>query len=176
MKKRHIVCLTFDFDAISGFIARGQTSPSWISRGEYGPRVGMPRLVALLKRYNIKSTWFVPGHTAETFPDAALEIHRAGHEIGNHGWTHQSPLGMSRDQERDELLRANETPKRLTGKYPRGYRSPVWDASENTIDLLLENGFRYASNGMANDYSPYRARVGDVITMYEPPNLAGRRR
>jgi peptidoglycan/xylan/chitin deacetylase (PgdA/CDA1 family) len=83
---------------------------------------------------------------------------------------------MSRDQERDELLRANETPKRLTGKYPRGYRSPVWDASENTIDLLLENGFRYASNGMANDYSPYRARVGDVITMYEPPNLAGRRR
>jgi peptidoglycan/xylan/chitin deacetylase (PgdA/CDA1 family) len=165
--KKHIVCLSFDFDALSIWISRGMTTPLPISRGEFGV-IAAGRILALLNRFGIKATWFVPGHTAETFPDATLAIHHAGHEIGNHGWTHQSPLEMSRDQEREELLRANDTLKRLTGNLPLGYRSPVWDASENTIDLLLDNGFRYASNGMANDYSPYRARVGDVITMYEP--------
>src|SRR3970040_2991757 len=71
MSKRHIVCLTFDFDAISGFIARGQTSPSWISRGEFGPRAGAPRLLALLKKYGIKRARFMPRPTIETYPKTA---------------------------------------------------------------------------------------------------------
>src|SRR5688572_32910280 len=111
--KRHIVCLTFDFDAISGFIARGQTSPSWISRGEYGPRVGMPRLIALLKKYRIKSTWFIPGHTIETYPRECETVMRAGHEIAHHGWTHRPPASLTREQEEAELARANECIKKL---------------------------------------------------------------
>ena len=85
MKKRHIVCLTFDFDAISGFISRGQTSPSWISRGEFGPRVGMPRLIGLLEQYRIKSTWFVPGHTIESFPKECDLVARRNHGLAHHG-------------------------------------------------------------------------------------------
>jgi peptidoglycan-N-acetylglucosamine deacetylase len=173
--KKHIVCLTFDFDALSIWISRGMTTPMPISRGEFGV-VGAARILALLEKYGIHATWFVPGHTAETYPEASLTIHRAGHEIGNHGWTHRSPLQMSREEELAELLRANETLKRLTGKYPVGYRSPVWDASPHTIDLLLANGFRYASNGMANDYLPYRARKGDVITTHEPAVFGPRTR
>ena len=69
--RRHIVCLTFDFDAVSGWISRGMTTPSPMSRGEFG-LVGSRRVLALLKKYRIRSTWFIPGHTIESFPDRAF--------------------------------------------------------------------------------------------------------
>jgi peptidoglycan/xylan/chitin deacetylase (PgdA/CDA1 family) len=168
MKKHHIVCLTFDFDAISGFIARGQTSPSWISRGEFGPRVGMPRLLALLKRYKIRSTWFVPGHTIETFPKQCEQVAAAGHEIAHHGWTHRSPASLSREEEEAELTRGNEAIRRLTGRKARGYRSPSWDLSPHSVELFLKHGFLYDSSLMGDDYTPYYARTGDVIELEKP--------
>lgn len=168
MAKRHIVCLTFDFDGISGFIARGQTSASWISRGEFGPRVGAPRLIALLGKYGIRSTWFVPGHTIETFPDACEMVLAAGHEIAHHGWTHRSPADLSPDVEEAELVRGNEAIRRLAGRPARGYRSPGWDLSAHSVELLLKHGFVYDSSMMGNDYSPYPARQGDVIDLEKP--------
>lgn len=168
MAKRHIVCLTFDFDGISGFIARGQTSASWISRGEFGPRVGAPRLIALLGKYGIRSTWFVPGHTIETFPDACEMVLAAGHEIAHHGWTHRSPADLSPDVEEAELVRGNEAIRRLAGRPARGYRSPGWDLSAHSVELLLKHGFVYDSSMMGNDYSPYPARQGDVIELEKP--------
>jgi peptidoglycan-N-acetylglucosamine deacetylase len=170
-KKRHIVCLTFDFDAISGFIARGQTSPSWISRGEFGPRVGAPRLLALLKRYGIKSTWFIPGHTIETFPQACEKVMAAGHEIAHHGWTHRPPASLTREQEEGELVRANESIKKMTGRHARGYRSPSWDLSPHSVELFLKHGFVYDSSLMGDDYTPYYARTGDVIELEKPARL-----
>lgn len=167
---KHIVCLSFDFDVLSIWISRGMTTPLPLSRGEFG-LVGSQRVLALLKALGIKATWFIPGHTAESFTEACRAVHDAGHEIGNHGWTHRSPLGMSRDEERSELLRGSESLKKLTGDYPVGYRSPVWDSTPHTTDLLLAADFLYASNGMTNDYTPYRARVGDVVTMFEPAVL-----
>ena len=71
--KRHIACITFDFDAISGWIARGMTSPSPISRGEFGPNVALPRILELLDKYGIATSWYIPGHTLETFP---VQCHR----------------------------------------------------------------------------------------------------
>jgi peptidoglycan-N-acetylglucosamine deacetylase len=170
-KKRHIVCLTFDFDAISGFIARGQTSPSWISRGEFGPRVGAPRLLALLKRYGIKSTWFIPGHTIETFPQACEKVMAAGHEIAHHGWTHRPPASLTREQEEGELVRANESIKKMTGRHARGYRSPSWDLSPHSVELFLKHSFVYDSSLMGDDYAPYYARTGDVIELEKPARL-----
>lgn len=166
--KRHIVCLTFDFDAISGFIARGQTSPSWISRGEYGPRVGAPRLLALLKKYDIKGTWFIPGHTIETFPKACEQVLAAGHEIAHHGWTHRPPASLTREQEEAELVRGNEVIRKLTGRAARGYRSPSWDLSPHSIGLFVKHGFGYDSSLMGDDYTPYYARSGDVIALERP--------
>ena len=168
MKKRHIVCLTFDFDGISGFISRGQTSPSWISRGEFGPRVGMPRLLGLLKQYAIKSTWFVPGHTIETFPKESEKVAAAGHEIAHHGWTHRPPASLTRDQEEGELVRANESIRKLTGRYARGYRSPSWDLSPHSVELFIKHGFVYDSSLMGDDYTPYYARQGDRIELLKP--------
>jgi peptidoglycan/xylan/chitin deacetylase (PgdA/CDA1 family) len=164
---RHIVCLSFDFDAMSIWIARGMTTPMPISRGEFGV-VASARILSLLRKHDIPSTWFVPGHTAETYPDACRAVHAAGHEIGNHGWTHDSPLLMSREEEEAELLRANDALRRITGADPRGYRSPSWDTTAHTVDLLLRHGFLYASNGMAQDCTPYRARTGDIVARDRP--------
>ena len=165
---RAIVCLTFDFDAISGWIARGMTSPGPISRGEFGPHVGVPRILDLLGRYDIAASWFIPGHTLETYPEACRRIADAGHEIGHHGWTHRPPATLTRDQEEAELVRANEAIRKLTGRSARGYRSPSWDLSPHSVELLLKHGFVYDSSMMADDYVPYRVRRGDVIELEAP--------
>ena len=164
---RHIVCLSFDFDATSIWIARGMVSPGPISRGEFGV-IGAARILSLLKKYGLHGTWFIPGHTLETYPQACEAILQAGHEIGNHGWTHMSPTAMSGEEEEAELLRANESIRRATGHYPKGYRSPVWDQTPRTVELLLKHGFVYESNLMGNDYSPYRARTPDTIDIQKP--------
>ncbi len=165
---KHIVCLSFDFDAISGFIARGTPTPSPISRGEFGPRVGAPRLLALMKKYRIQSSWFVPGHTIETFPDAVKAVVDAGHEIAHHGWKHVSPSTLTREAEEAELIRGNEAVKRISGQYARGYRSPSWDLSPHSVELFLKHGFTYDSSMMGDDYTPYYAREGDVIELEQP--------
>jgi len=168
MTKRHIVCLTFDFDAISGFISRGQTSPSWISRGEFGPRVGMPRLISLFEKYGIKTTWFIPGHTIETYRKQCERVLKAGHEIAHHGWTHRPPAELSAEQEEGELVRANESIRKLTGRKARGYRSPSWDLSPHSVRLMLKHGFQYDSSLMGDDYQPYYCRQGDKIELLKP--------
>lgn len=165
---RHIVCLTFDFDAMSGFISRGMTSPSPISRGEFGANVGASRILTLLKKYDIAASWYIPGHTLETYPEQCERVFRAGHEIGHHGWTHVPPAQLTREREEEGLTRANEQIRKLTGRHARGYRSPSWDLSPHSVELLLKHGFAYDSSMMADDYVPYRVRQGDVIELEQP--------
>ncbi len=166
--KRHLVCLTFDFDAMSGFIARGMTSATPVSRGEFGADVGTPRILQLLKKYRILSSWYIPGHTLETYPDRCKQVYDAGHEIAHHGWSHVPPALLTRQEEEDGLVRANEQIKKLTGRYARGYRSPSWDLSSHSVELLLKHGFIYDSSMMGNDFTPYRVRQGDLITLDKP--------
>ena len=165
---RHIVCLTFDFDAMSGFIARGMTSPSPISRGEFGAEVAAPRLLDLLRKYGIRTSWYIPGHTLETYPEQCQRVYDAGHEIGHHGWAHVPPAAMTRDEEEEALVRANEQIRKLTGQGARGYRSPSWDLSPHSVELLLKHHFLYDSSMMGNDYTPYRVRAGDIIAPDAP--------
>lgn len=164
---RHIVCLTFDHDHVSGLIARGMTSPTAISRGEYDIVV-IPRLVALLARYGIKATFFTPGHTIDSTPAAVAPYVEAGHELAHHGWTHRLPVNLSRDEEEEEIVRGNESIKRISGRTARGYRSPAWDLSPHSIDLLLKHGIQYDSSLMGNDYDCYFARQGDVAELMKP--------
>jgi peptidoglycan/xylan/chitin deacetylase (PgdA/CDA1 family) len=164
---RHIVCLTFDFDTQSGFIARGMTTPTPLSRGEFG-LVGAARILRLLKSFGIRATWFIPGFTIESHPRACEDVVRDGHEVAHHSWAHIPPAQQSRDEEEADLVRANDAILRLTGRKARGYRSPSWDLSENTIDLLLAHGFLYDSSLMGADYWPYRARRGDVAELGKP--------
>lgn len=164
---RHIVCLTFDFDTQSGFIARGMTTPTPLSRGEFGAMASR-RILALLKERDIKTTWFVPGFTIASWPGECEAVVANGHEVAHHSWAHIPPAAQTRDEEEADLLRANEAIARLTGRKARGYRSPSWDLSAHTVDLLLAHGFLYDSSLMGADYAPYRARRGDVAALGEP--------
>jgi peptidoglycan/xylan/chitin deacetylase (PgdA/CDA1 family) len=157
------VCLTFDFDAISIWIGPfAARSPSMISRGEFGA-VGCERILRLLAREGIPATFFVTGHTADTYPHLVRDIVAAGHEIGHHGYLHENPLALETpEREREVLLKGLDALDRAAGVRPTGYRSPSWDNSPWTIDLLLDLGFRYESSLMGNDYTPYWCRVGDV--------------
>ncbi|NGM85990.1 polysaccharide deacetylase [Parapusillimonas sp. SGNA-6] len=165
---RHIACLTFDVDTWSGFIAKGLTTPTPISRGEFGI-VGIKRILSLLERYDIKASWFIPGMVIAAYPEACEAIVAAGHEVGHHGWTHVPPADLAPGVEAHEMQRANEEIRRLTGRGAAGYRSPAWDISDRTVDLLLQHGFLYESSMMGNDHCPYYVRKGDVISTTEPP-------
>ena len=164
---RHLICITFDFDTMSGLMARGLTTPTPVSRGEFGA-AAVPRILALLRKYDVRATWFVPGFTLETYPAQCETVLAAGHEIGHHGWTHLPPNDMTREQEEAGLVRANEQIKKLSGQNARGYRSPSWDLSPNSVELLLKHGFFYETSMMGDDYTPYRVRQGDVVEIEKP--------
>src|SRR4051812_3192242 len=100
MDIRAWVCLSFDFDAMSSWIFRDLTSPTPLSRGEYGARVGLPRVLHLLDDYDIPATFFVPGHTADSWPYLVRDIAARGHELGNHGYLHEVPVTLSAEDER----------------------------------------------------------------------------
>jgi peptidoglycan/xylan/chitin deacetylase (PgdA/CDA1 family) len=156
------VCLSFDFDAMSVWIGpRAATSPSAISRGEFAT-VGVERILKLLADRGITATFFIPGHTVETYPASVVAILAAGHEIGHHGYLHENPCALpSRDEERRVIERGLEALAKVAQMTPTGYRSPSWDNSPYTTDLLLEYGFRYESSLMAHDFRPYWCRTGD---------------
>ena len=155
MSERDVrIALTFDFDAYSTWIGTfGATSPSMLSRGEFGP-IGVRRLLALLKQHDAKATFFTPGHTALAFPSILCAIRDAGHEIGHHGWVHENPCTLSPNQEREVIDRGLEALAKVAGVRPTGFRSPAWDNSPSTVPLLLEHGFRYESSMMARTLSP----------------------
>jgi len=158
------VCLSFDFDAISIWVGPNKTrSPNLISRGEFGARVGAQRMLRLLTDQGIPSTWFMPGHTIDTFPEICREIAAAGHEVGYHGYCHEAPSSKrSIDEERGILLRSIECIERISGKPPVGHRLPGGNLGERWTNLLLDNGIRYDSSMAPNDFAPTYHRLGDV--------------
>lgn len=159
------VCLTFDFDALSIWLSTfKQTSPTPFSRGEFAANVGMPRLLEMLDRCGVQATFFVPVHTARSFPELTRRIVELGHEVACHGLVHESPVGLEEEQEREFLASSIAALYEITGIRPLGYRSPAWDLSQNTIRLLEEHGLIYDSSLMAYDFQTYFARVGDVVT------------
>jgi peptidoglycan/xylan/chitin deacetylase (PgdA/CDA1 family) len=162
------IALTFDFDSYTNWIgALNATSPSMISRGEFGP-IGVRRILTLLAEYRAPATFFVPGATAVTYPRVVAAIQAAGHEIGHHGWIHENPVKLNLDDERRILERGIKALEKVTQVRPPGYRSPSWDNSPNTVKLLLEYGFEYESSLMGNDFEPYWCRIGDRWSTDEP--------
>lgn len=154
--KKIAVNLGFDFDSSSVWMESfGKTSPVYTSRGEYGAEVGVPRILDLLDKYQIKSTFFVPGHTIDTYPDICKEILKRGHEIAHHGYVHEDPTDLPLDEEEAIFVKGLEALGRI-GVKPVGYRSPGFDFSPNTIHLLEKYEIKYDSSLMGQDYYPYR--------------------
>jgi peptidoglycan/xylan/chitin deacetylase (PgdA/CDA1 family) len=151
-------------DAVAGWIGSyaGEDSPSDIQRGILAGEVGTPRLLKLFKRYNIRTSWFIPGHSIETFPEETKMVVDDGHEVGAHGYSHENPIAMKPEQEEEVLLKSIELIKDYTGQNPRGYVAPWWEMSKVTPELLLKHGFKYDHSEGHNDFQPYYARVGET--------------
>ena len=166
MAKEILVAYGVDVDAVAGWLGSygGEDSPDDISRGLFAGEVGSPRLLKLFEKYDLKTTWFIPGHSIETFPDEMGAVARAGHEIGIHGYSHENPIAMTREQEMAVLDKSIDLITKLGGKRPTGYVAPWWEFSNVTNELLLERGIKYDHSLMHNDFHPYRVRVGDSWT------------
>lgn len=163
MAKEILCAFGVDVDAVAGWLGSygGEDSPDDISRGLFAGEVGAPRLLKLFKKYNLQTTWFVPGHSAETFPDQMKSVVDHGHEIGMHGYSHENPIAMTREQEIAVLDRSLEVITKLAGRAPTGYVAPWWEFSGVTNELLIERGIKYDHSLMHNDFHPYYVRVGD---------------
>ena len=167
MAEKNILCaFGVDLDAVGGWLGSygGEDSPDDISRGLFAGEVGTPRLLKLFDRFGLKTTWFIPGHSVETFPEQCRMIVEAGHEIGLHGYSHENPIAMTPQQEEAVLLRCIDLITSLSGKRPMGYVAPWWEFSHVTNDLLLKHGIKYDHSLMHRDFECYYVRSGDQWT------------
>jgi len=164
---KEILCgFGIDVDAVAGWLGSygGEDSPDDISRGLFAGEVGAPRLLELFRRWGIKTSWFIPGHSIETFPDEMKAVADAGHEVGIHGYTHENPIAMTPAQEEEVLDKCIGLVTQLTGRRPTGYVAPWWEFSRVSNELLLKKGIKYDHSLMHNDFSPYYVRGGDSWT------------
>jgi peptidoglycan/xylan/chitin deacetylase (PgdA/CDA1 family) len=152
---RVAVALSFDFDAETNALRDSDHSPGILSQGEYAARAAVPRILALLDKYRIPASFFVPAVTALLHPQEIKAITSKGrHEVGMHGWIHERNSILSEEEERDLMRKSFDTLKAMTGKPPAGIRTPSWDFSPSTLKIIRELGLLYDSSLMADD-RPY---------------------
>ncbi|MFG2887676.1 polysaccharide deacetylase [Streptomyces sp. NPDC048297] len=157
--------LGFDLDAedVALTIDRGTRDRlSVMSHQAYGALTGVPRVLDLLDRFDLKATFFAPGYTVERYPDLLRRIRDAGHEIAHHGYLHEAMAGLSYKEEAAVIDRGLESLDKVLGVRPVGYRAPLWETSYSTAEILLDRGFLYDSSLMDSDL-PYELaeRPGD---------------
>jgi hypothetical protein len=160
-----VASFSFDVDGESAAIGADPSlaqSMSTISHQAYGPLVGVKRILDILEGNGVKSTFFVPGYTAERYPNVVKDISAAGHEIAHHGYHHVKPTGLSVKQQAEQLDRGSDILEKLSGQRPVGYRAPMWDLSWDMPQLLAERGFLYDSSLMDAD-APYQFDLSGVL-------------
>ena len=150
--------ITFDMDADS-LIHISKPADSHkrlypISMGRYGPEVAVPRILETYRRLGLKQSFFVPGWCIEQYPGAVEAMLSGGHEIGHHGYLHEDPTGHDHAQQVEWFDRAMEAHRKVAGNTPKGYRAPVYNITQDLMDLLIERGFEYDSSLMGDDI-PY---------------------
>ena len=160
---RVAVALSFDSDHETIPLRNGEIHPGKLSQGEYGARAAVPRILRLLDRHRIPVSFFVPAVSALLHPREIATYAAAGHEVALHGWIHEWNTALDRDTERDLLLRSIDVIERLSGSRPVGLRTPSWDFSEHTLDLIRECHLAYDSSLMADD-EPYELLADGVPT------------
>ncbi len=167
---RCAVAITFDMDADSLIhIAKPQDSHRRLypaSMGRYGPGVAIPRILDTYQRLGVQQSFFIPGWCLETYPETVEAILKGGHEIGHHGYLHEDPITTYGSQ-REWFERALDAHQRICGQTPCGYRAPVYNITDEVLELLIEHGFRYDSSMMADDI-PYRVQTANG-QLYEMP-------
>jgi peptidoglycan/xylan/chitin deacetylase (PgdA/CDA1 family) len=148
---RCAVALSFDSDHETNELRDGGKSIGRLCWGQYGNRVGVPRILALLARYGVPATFYVPAVSALLHPDEQRRVVGEGHELGIHGWIHELNSVLGYEAERDLLLRAADTLEQVGGMRPVGMRTPSWDFSPHTLRIAKEMGLAYDSSLMADE-------------------------
>ncbi|WP_049972259.1 polysaccharide deacetylase family protein [Haladaptatus cibarius] len=157
------VAIGIDADCVAGWLGSygGEDSPADLSRGISAGKEGIPRLVQLFEDENVDTSWYIPGHTIETFRDEVEAVAAGGHEIGIHGYSHENPTDLDREQE-DTIIEASiDLIKDVTGERPAGHRASWWEYSENTPELVEKHDFLYDSSLMETQFEPTWMRTGD---------------
>lgn len=150
-RSRFAVALSFDCDHEVGSLAGGSFAPGRLAWGERGRRLGVPRILQVLRRHDVRATFFVPAVASLMDRQETQRIVADGHEVGLHGWIHANNSQLDRDTERELMLRAREVLETVSGRPVVGHRSPNFDMSANTIELVAELGLEYDSSMMADD-------------------------
>jgi peptidoglycan-N-acetylglucosamine deacetylase len=148
---RCAVALSFDSDHETNELRDGGKSLGRLAWGQYGNRVGVPRILNLLERYGVKATFYVPAVAALIHPDEQRRIVAAGHEIGIHGWIHELNSVLAEADERDLMLRSADVLEKVSGRRPVGLRTPSWDFSWHTLAICAEMGLLYDSSLMSDE-------------------------
>ncbi len=143
--------LSFDSDHETNELRDGGKSIGRMAWGQYGARVGVPRIAALLARHDVRASFYVPAVTALLYPEEQKNLIAAGHEVGIHGWIHELNSGLGYEDERDLMLRSSDALARIAGKRPVGLRTPSWDFSPHTLRIEKEMGLLYDSSLMADE-------------------------
>jgi peptidoglycan/xylan/chitin deacetylase (PgdA/CDA1 family) len=145
------VALSFDSDHETTALRDNELSPGRLAQGEYGSRTAAPRILDLLDRFSAPATFFMPAVSALLHPDEARSYVAAGHEVAAHGWIHERNMLLPADDEAILMRRALDTLEHVCGIRPLGVRTPSWDFSESTLDVIAEAGLVYDSSLMADD-------------------------
>lgn len=122
--------------------------------GRTGIRFGLPKLLAVLDRYGVKATFFIPGAVVKRYPEAVASIVERGHEIGCHGNDHEILAHLTTEEQRAALTEARNLLTEAAGRAPKGFRMPEGEISEETLAIAKELGFTYSSS-LSDDDVPY---------------------
>ena len=160
---RCAVALSFDADHETLELRFGGKSAGKLSQGQYGGRVGSPRILALLEREGVPATFFMPAVSAMLHPDEPRVVVSSGHELGIHSWIHEFNSTLPYEAERDLAFRARDVLAKLSGRVPVGMRTASWDFSPSTLRIIREMGLLYDSSLMA-DSEPYELLEDDQPT------------
>lgn len=170
--KRIAVMLAFDLDAETMWTTRGDGNASHItnlSRGAYGPKQGIPRILSMLDVWGVKATFFIPGIIAEQYPKVVQEICRRGHEIGFHGYRHEEFTTTTCQEEHATMCRAEEIIRELCGQTLRGHRAPGGVIHDYSLKLFLDHGYLYSSNWRNSDGPFLHVIDGKKVPLVELP-------
>ena len=170
--KRIAVMMAFDLDAETMWTTHGDGSTAHmtnLSRGAYGPKQGVPRILDMLDVYGVKATFFIPGVIAEHYPLVVKEISRRGHEIGFHGYLHEESTATSYEEEDATMTRCETIIKDLTGQSMAGHRGPGGVIHDYSLRLFLEHGYLYSSNWRDSDGPFIHTIDGRQVPLVELP-------
>ncbi|HJU19851.1 MAG TPA: polysaccharide deacetylase [Stellaceae bacterium] len=148
---RCAVALSFDSDHETSELRDGGKSIGRLAWGQYGARIGVPRILALLKKYDVRASFYVPAVTALIHPDEQRRVIAEGHEIGIHGWIHEVNTQLPPGAERELALRSADALEQVAGVRPVGLRTPSWDFSWETLSIVKELGLLYDSSLMSDE-------------------------